>query len=91
MIEILEFRGERARAVVHPAERVVVEHDDGDRDVVSIALIRPFMVIAKPPSPQTATTGLSGLTSLAASAAGIAKPIGPEPAACRNPPAFLVW
>ena len=55
----------------------------------SIAVIRPFIVIANPPSPHTATTGRSGCTSLAASAAGMANPIGPEPAACRKPPGRL--
>ena len=57
----------------------------------SSALISPFMVIAKPPSPQTATAGRSGWTSFAPIAAGMAKPIGPDPAACRNPPGALVW
>src|SRR5579875_2359310 len=57
----------------------------------SIAVIIPFIVIAKPPSPTTATTGRSGWTSLAASAAGMPNPIGPEPAACRNPSGRLVW
>src|SRR5207237_7874070 len=55
----------------------------------SIAVISPFIVIAKPPSPTQATTGRSGYTSFAANAAGMPKPIGPEPAACRKPPAAL--
>src|SRR5712692_6949599 len=42
----------------------------------SSAVISPFIVIANPPSPQTATTARSGWTSLAASAAGMANPIG---------------
>jgi 23S rRNA (cytosine1962-C5)-methyltransferase len=51
----------------------------------SRAVMRLFIPMAKPPSPQTATAGRSGCTSSAASAAGIAYPIAPTPAGCTKP------
>ena len=54
------------------------------------AVMRPFMPMAKPPSPHTAITLRSRCTSLTAIAAGIAYPIPPTPLGCRNVPGPFV-
>ena len=85
MVEVVEFGGERPEPCNTQPSALLLKTTVMIGMSCSIAVISPFIVIANPPSPHTATTGRSGWTSLAPSAAGMPKPIGPEPAACRKP------
>ena len=90
MIEVVELGGERPAAVQHPAERLVVEDDDDDRDVL---LDRRSSARSSSSQSRRRRTPRrpAGRDAPAWRRAppGCAKPIGPEPAACRKPPALL--
>ncbi len=91
VVEIVELGGKRAGAVQHPAERVVVEDHGDDRDVLLDRGHQPVHRHRKAAVAAHRDDRPVGMDELGASAAGMAKPIGPDPAACRKPSALLVW
>ena len=78
VIEILEFRGERARAVQYPTERLVVEHDRDDRDVLFERRHQPVHRHGKPAIADNRDDRPVGMHELGAERGGDAEPHRPR-------------